>query len=286
MGSLVLRRRIKMRLSTTVLVATCVLMVRTQETQDPTGPTTYSPPSTGATEGFSNCPSVITWGSGSQKYRFIENVNSIAVTQYLPCNGDIEKCIYTAHRNYYCMDGNGPDYTPKQLNAVHDTVAYQNVSTFAGIFDLTGSTSTTNFSAGSGYDPIYSLKLFPEVYLYRLVLGGFILKTYPPNAPDHIYKAGSTDTLPWVEPTYIYLKIGEGITEAFGRYGTVIDQLTVGVTPSDSQVPPRFYTVGGFNGAGLFDATPPPHVNGVCDLVGLGGQTASDVYHPGPYIRA
>ena len=94
------------------------------------------------------------------------------------------------------------------------------------------------------------------------------------NSPTvDIYKAGDTNLNPFVPPTWIYLTIGEGITEAFGRYGFLIDQVTFGVTSSGifSSGQPRTYTVGGSNGQALFDATPPPHLNGMCDLISLSG---------------
>ena len=69
--------------------------------------------------------------------------------------------------------------------------------------------------------------LYPVIHgfslRFRLVLGGLIFKVYPVQ----IAKAGFSDHLSetQIEPTYVYLKVGESITEAFGRYGALIDQL-------------------------------------------------------------
>jgi len=235
------------------------------------GTTTSYPPVTGSTEGFTGCPSFLNYGGGSQKYRFVEDVNTLAPPQYLPCSGDIDSCVYTAHTDYYCMNGNKPDYTPQLLQPTWPSQpAYQNVSTIAGNFIDDGTNFTTNVG---GAEPFVSLKLFPNVFARRLVLGGFILKT---GGTPQTYVIGYTDTLYHIEPTWIYFTLGECITEAFGRSGLLIDQLTFGVTRNfvNPNEPPRFYSVGGANGAALFDATPPPNLNGHCCLVGLSGQTS------------
>ena len=111
----------------------------------------------------------------------------------------------------------------------------------------------------------------------RLVFGGFIFKVYPAQTKV----VGHTDPLnesPF-EPTYIYLKVGESITEAFGRYGALIDRITFGITTNylNPEDPPRFQSAGGYNGVnGFFDATPPPNLNGHCALTSLAGQTKED----------
>jgi len=265
-----------MKHSMILLAATCVLILMDKSQ----GQTTSSPPPvTGSTEGFSGCPSFLTYGGGTQKYRFVEDINNLPPPQYLPCSGDIDSCVYTAHTNYYCMNGNKPDYTPQQLNPQWDRVTLQNVSTFAGIFnEIFG---VNNFTTNEGgYQPLVSIKLFPNVFARRLVLGGFILKTVKNNFPyeNTIYRVGFTDPNEFAGPTYIYLPIGESITEAFGRSGSFIDQVTFGVTRNfvNPDAPPKFYSVGGANGGALFDATPPPNLNGHCTLVGLSGQTAGD----------
>jgi len=276
-----------MKVSSILLVATCVLMVQGQgsgpTTAGPTtaGPTTYSPPATGPTVGPTNCPASLTYGGGSQKYRFVEDVNSLPPpVQILPCKGDIDNCVYTAHTKYYCMNGDKPDYTPHELNPHWDNVTYQDVSTFAGEFGPGG----TDFTTFDGSDPILSIKLFPNVFARRLVLGGFIFKVYPVQ----IKKVGHTDPpaeSTQIDPTYVYLKVGESITEAFGRYGLIIDQLTFGITTNyvNPEDPPRFQSVGGANGNALFDATPPPNLNGHCALLSLAGKTGGD---QNQYIQA
>ena len=90
-----------------------------------------------------------------------------------------------------------------------------------------------------------------------------------------------------IEPTYIYLKVGECITEAFGRYGLVIEQLSFGITTNfvNPIEPPRVQSAGGYNGGALFDATPPPNLNGHCCLVGLAGQISTYPIPP-EYIQA
>jgi len=276
-----------MKVSSILLVATCVLMVQGQgsgpTTAGPTtaGPTTYSPPATGPTVGPTNCPASLTYGGGSQKYRFVEDVNSLPPpVQILPCKGDIDNCVYTAHTKYYCMNGDKPDYTPFELNPHWNNVTFQDVSTFAGEFS-TGGTSFTTFDA---FQPIVSIKLFPNIFQRRLVFGGFIFKVYPTQTKV----VGYTDPLnesPY-EPTYIYLKVGESITEAFGRYGSLIDRITFGITTNylNPAEPPKFASVGGYNGvSGYFDATPPPNLNGHCALTGLAGQTGGD---QNQYIQA
>jgi len=171
------------------------------------------------------------------------------------------------------MNGNKPDYTPYRLNPTWPSQpAYQNVTTIAGTFNAGGTNFTTN---ERGAEPFVSLKLFPNVFARRLVLGGFILKT---GGTPQTYVVGFTDTLPQIEPTWIYFTLSECITEAHGRSGLLIDQLTFGVTRNfvNPDTPPTFHSVGGANGAVLFDATPPPNLNGHCCLVGLNGQTSGD----------
>ena len=107
-----------------------------------------------------DCPSSLTYGGGSQKYRFVEHINSLPPPQYLPCTGDIDKCVYTAHRKYYCMMGNKPDYTPFELNPHHDQITPKNVSTFVGTIDE----SDTNSIFETWSEPLISIKLFPNDY--------------------------------------------------------------------------------------------------------------------------
>ena len=102
-------------------------------------------------------------------------------------------------------------------------------------------------------------------------MGGFNLVVFPYKK----FTAGNTEILNYPSPTQIYLAAGEGITEAFGRYGEVIDQLTFRVTPLDPHANPRQYTVGGPNG-GAFDATPRADITGPCDLVSISGQTTTN----------
>lgn len=256
--------------------------------------------------GFTNCPASLTYGGGTQKYRFVEDVTEIPPpTQTLPCTGDIDNCIYTAHTKYYCMMGNKPDYTPHELQPHWDNVNYVGASTFAGEYfdgnsDFGG--TFTNFSTCTrGNNPIVSIKLFPNIYARRLVLGGFIFKSYP--VPERIpsdWKPGHTDPLynHAIEPTYIYLRVGDSITEATVRYGFLIDQLNFGITTNfiNPTEPPRFQSAGGYSGAGpnnaigSKDATPPPNLNGHCALLCLKGQavtfpaTATDPENS--YIRA
>jgi len=261
-----------MKHSIMLSAATCVLIL-----MDKSLGQTSTPPVTGSTEGFTGCPSFLTYGGGSQKYRFVEDVNNLAPTQYLPCRGDIDSCVYTAHTDYYCMNGNKPDYTPYLLHPTWPSQpAYQNVSTIAGNFNDGGVNFTTNVGGGQ---PWISIKLFPNVFARRLVLGGFILKTVKPGFPNEIsiFRVGFTDPNESYGPTYIYFPIGESVTESFGRSGAVIDQLTFGVTRNyvNPVTPPMFASVGGANGNVLFDATPPPHLNGHCSLVGINGQTSS-----------
>ena len=86
----------------------------------------------------------------------------MAPPQYLPCSGDIDSCVYTAHTDYYCMNGNKPDYTPQLLQPTWPSQpAYQNVSTIAGNFIDAGTNFTTNVG---GAEPFVSLKLFPNVF--------------------------------------------------------------------------------------------------------------------------
>lgn len=255
-----------MKLSSILLVATCVLMVESQTGDS----TTYSPPSTGSTVGFTNCPSSLTYGGGDQKYRFVEDVAQFpGQHQNLPCVGDIDTCVYTAHTNYYCMRGNKPDYTPRLLNPHWQNVTFQNVETSTGVFTADGD----NFEALNIGNPIRSIKLFPNIFQsFRVVWGGFILKYY---GDPTIYKFGYTTEHGIFPPTYIPFSIGQSITEAHGRFGSVIDQLTLGKTKYfvDPTAQPTFEAVGGPNGFALFDATPPPNLNGHCALLGLKGQT-------------
>jgi len=235
-------------------------------------------------ETTTDCPSSLTYGGGSQKYRFVEHINSLPPPQYLPCTGDIDKCVYTAHRKYYCMNGNKPDYTPFELNPHHDQITPKNVSTFVGTIDE----SDTNSIFETGSEPLISIKLFPNDYARRLVWGGFILKTFKRGGGTTSYPVGFTDQLSYAKNTYIYLEIGEGITEVFGSYGSVIDQVTFGATPNpaNSNASPTFYAVGGFNGGG-FDATPSPHFNGPCYLLSIRGQTSTEFGETDPaYIKA
>merc|ERR1719510_452468 len=103
------------------------------------------------------------------------------------------------------------------------------------------------------------MELFPTEYLpaRSLLVGGFIMKI-----PGETFRIGFNEQLPYAEPTHFYLSIGEAITEAFGRSGSLINQLTFGVTPNPANPSnePKFYSCGGSLG-GAFDATPPPHLN-------------------------
>ena len=101
------------------------------------------------------------------------------------------------------------------------------------------------------------------------------MKTQGGGAPS-TFPVGFNQQLPYAKPTHFYLSIGEAITEAFGRSGLFIDQVTFGVTPNPanpSNAEPKFYSCGGSSG-GAFDATPPTHLNGPCSLVGISGQTS------------
>lgn len=218
-----------------------------------------------------DCPSSLMIGGECQKYRFVEDVLSLEPTQYFPCTGDIPNCIYTAHRKFYCVNGNKPDYSLQELQPHYDNVAYQNVSTQAGVFNLSGSQS---FQAADGRQPFLSLDLFPNAFANRLVWGGFSLTTTTDD-----FDVGKTTQISGytnIKPTTISLGLGEGITEAFGKFGYVIDQVTFGVTlnPANANGTAAFYSVGGFQG-GNFDATPPPSVNGPCELVALSGDTSN-----------
>jgi len=233
-----------------------------------------------------DCPSSLTYGGGSQKYRFVEHINSLPPPQYLPCTGDIDRCVYTAHRKFYCMNGNKPDYTPYELNPHYEQVTLKNVSTYAGTIDESDTGSI--FETSDGKEPLISIKLFPNDYARRLVWGGFILKIFKRGGGTTSYPRGFIEQLSYARNTYIYLEIGEGITEVSGSYGSVIDQVTFGVTPNpaNSDASPTFYSVGGFNGGG-FDATPPPALNGPCYLLGIRGQTSTEFGETEPaYIKA
>ena len=93
--------------------------------------------------------------------------------------------------------------------------------------------------------------------------------------PGETFRIGFNEQVPYAEPTHFYLSIGEAITEAFGRSGSSIVQLTFGVTPNPANnAEPKFYSCGGFSG-GAFDATPSPDLNGPCSLVGISGQTSA-----------
>lgn len=276
-----------MKSSSIFLVATCVLMVES----NPSDSTTYAPPSTGSTEGNTNCPSSLTYGRGTQKYRFVDNVNSLASPQYLPCTGDIDSCVYTAHKKFYCMMGNKPDYTPWELNPHTDRVTYQNISTFAGSFDVgpNEQPGIKSFITADGREPLISIKLFPNDYARRLVWGGFILKTFKRGGGTTSYPRGFTDQLSYARNEYIYLEIGDQITEAFGWVGAVIGQITFGVTPNptDPHNTPTFYSAGSATGL-PFDATPDPSLNGPCELVSLSGKTSTtfEAQTVPAYIRA
>ena len=110
------------------------------------------------------------------------------------------------------------------------------------------------------------------------------MKTYQTGGETTSYPRGFTNQLSYARNTYIYLEIGEGITEAFGSAGELIDMVTFGVTPNpaNSDKTPTFYSVGGFNGLG-YDATPPPSMHGPCYLYGISGQTSTA---PVQYIKA
>jgi len=231
----------------------------------------------GPLEEGTNCPSSLTIGGESQKYRYVEDVLSLEPTQSFPCTGDIPNCIYTAHRKFYCANGNKPDYSLYELQPHYDNVAYQNVSTQAGSFGSPDDPFETTFQAADGWQPFLSFDLFPSAFAGRLVWGGFNLTTY-----TNSYEVGSTSEIyeyPDIKPTKIILDLGEGITEAFGRFGYLIDQVTFGVTlnPVINNETAAFYSVGGFRG-GPFDATPPPSVNGPCDLVALSGVLNDNEY--------
>jgi len=236
----------------------------------------------GREEGFTGCPSSLTYGGGSQKYRFVEDVLDLPSPQYSPCKGDIERCIYTAHRKYYCMNGYKPEYTPFELQPHHDQFTLQTVKTFAGVFEA--EPSKTNFTIpdpDNQPDYIKSLELIPNIYQNAyIVLGGLNARTY-----NHHEQIGNqtvgTPTGP--NPTTIYIELGAGITEIFGVEGDRIGQLTFRVTPPNPHAEPRQYTFdASFYGA-AFDATPPPKLNGPCDLLTIGGQTSGDF---GDYIQA
>lgn len=241
----------------------------------------------GSDIGNSDCPRTLTYGGGSQQYRFVEHIDSLPPPQYLPCTGDIDRCVYTAHRKFYCMNGNKPDYTPHEVIAGSPlTPVIKNVSTYAGTFDDSSPICTTLDGTN---EPLTSLKLFPNEYGGRYVWGGFILKTTKSGGGGvTTHKCGFTDQLPHVRHSYIDFITGEGITEASGSAGAVIDQLTLGVTPNPANpaVLPSFVAVGGFNGGGFF-ATPDPSLEGPCSLLGLTVQTSTTFGGTEPfYIKA
>ena len=114
------------------------------------------------------------------------------------------------------------------------------------------------------------------------------MKTYQRGGDVSTYKRGFTKQLTYAKNTYIYLEIGEGITEAFGSAGELIDMVTFGVTPNpaNSDKTPTVYSVGGFNGLG-YDATPDPALNGPCYLLSISGQTTTEYLGTEPaYIKA
>jgi len=245
------------------------------------GQSTPSTPSLGGEEGFSGCPSSLTYGGGSQKYRFVADVLEKPSPQYSPCKGDIENCVYTAHRKYYCMNGYKPEYTPFQLQPHHDQYTLQTVKTFAGVFQ----NIQQNFTTGIY---IKSLELIPNVYMgIYVVLGGFNLRTasVPENGFITYYSAGnqSIGTPSGPNPTQIYVELGAGITEVWGVEGDRIGRLNFRVTPPNPNAEPRQYTFEGSPFGVPFDATPAPAITGPCDLLSIGGQTTNDL---GGFINA
>ena len=122
--------------------------------------------------GTSNCPRSVIYPGGSQKYRFVEDVRSLAPTQHLPCIGDIANCVYLAHRNYYCMTGNNPEYTPVQLHPCHtEAPPLQNVSTYAGSTPPNWPGQFEQFTTSTViYNPIHTLKLFPQVFAVSIII--------------------------------------------------------------------------------------------------------------------
>ena len=174
------------------------------------------------------------------------------------------------------MNGNKPEYTPHELHPHTDQVTYQNVTTVAGSFGDSGINFTTTTD---GNFPIASLQLFPNIYFNSIVWGGFIQKSFDSPTGTQSFNIGFTGHRVELPPTLIHLGLGDEITEAFGLAGALIDQLTLGVThyPVNPLKDPSFFTVGGFGGSG-FDATPPPHLNGVCSLRSLSGQYSTGTY--------
>ena len=114
------------------------------------------------------------------------------------------------------------------------------------------------------------------------------MKTYQRGGGLSIFKRGFTDQMSSAKNTYIYLEIGEVITEVSGYVGAVINLISFGVTPNpvNPENKPKFYYVGGFGG-GHFDATPKASHHGPCSLIGISGQTTTEDPPNGPaYIKA
>ena len=169
-----------MKLCFTFIVATYFLLAGSTSTPPTTGTyivmckhingdfETIGPP-----EGASDCPSSLTYGGGTQKYRFVENVLDLAPPQYFPCIGDIPHCVVTAHHKFYCMNGYKPDYTPHELNVHYDQVSYKNVETYAGQFSP--GPGAPNFTINTDSEPILSMELFPNEFSVSVIFNSYYI---------------------------------------------------------------------------------------------------------------
>jgi len=210
------------------------------------------------------CPPIITKAQPIGVYRFVKEVT------FTPCFGKIAQCIYHAHHRFFCFSGKiknlqhetevHPVYKNHQKNS-NDGVQ-QNV--FTGPF---GNTLGTPFDFDAKFDPIQSWKICPGDFINRVVAQGIIItKLYGVTTNT---AAGDCNVIPDIPAVEFDLGLGEHITEAFGRTGSVLDKLTFVVTPYEGE-PQSVYSVGGPYGSAFY-ATPDPSKVGPCDLVNLNG---------------
>jgi len=210
------------------------------------------------------CPPIITKAQPIGVYRFVKEVT------FTPCFGKIAQCIYHAHHRFYCFSGKIKNLDATEVYPVYENQnngAQQNV--FTGPF---GDTLGTPFDFDAEFDPILSWKMCPGDFIHRVVAQGLIITKLYGVTTDTT--AGDCVVLPKIPATEFDLGLGDYITEAFGRTGSVLDKLTFIVTPYEDTLDPIVHSVGGPFGTAFY-ATPDPSEVGPCVLVNLNGTVTS-----------
>lgn len=199
-------------------------------------------------------------------YRYLDT------REFTPCEGNINKCVYSSYWKEYCMNGDYPNVSPIRLpiefshnseDLSEETENQQIVYTY---LNRTGP-GPNAFDMNTVSQPVLQYTLYSNSYSSRTVCGGFSWTNSGGSVTDY----GDTNSpFSLVVPVATQDIATRGyIVEVYGRAGTVIDRLGLGVTNSITG-DTRSYSCGSIFGE-YIDATPLPQKHGNCFMLSVAG---------------